>query len=68
VLSPREYPIRIRRLDLTTGVVTPWKDVEPSDIAGALGRTRMSINSDGDAYAYTIERMLSDLYVVEGLR
>ncbi|MGA8810402.1 MAG: hypothetical protein WB973_21230, partial [Thermoanaerobaculia bacterium] len=68
VFPPKEFPIRIQRLDIVTGALTPWKDVMPSDIAGALGHTYLCINPDGDAYAYSIERMMTDLFIVDGLR
>lgn len=68
VFSPNEFVIRIQRLDIATGALTPWKEITPSEIAGSLGRTYLSINPDGDAYAYSIERMMTDLFIVEGLR
>jgi WD40 repeat protein len=67
VFSAQEFPMRIQRLDVATGALTPWKEVVPSEIAGNLGLTHMGINPDGDAYVYTIERMLTDLFVVDGL-
>jgi len=68
VFSSKEFPIRIQRLDIATGVLTPWKEIVPTDVAGALGHNYMSINPDGDAYAYSIERMMTDLFIVDGLR
>jgi hypothetical protein len=68
VFPIKEFPIRIQRLDVATGALTPWKDVVPSEIAGALGHTYLCVNPDGDAYAYSIERMMTDLFIVDGLR
>jgi Tol biopolymer transport system component len=59
---------RISRLDLATGRVELWKDLQPSDPTGAVGVVALHITPDAKAYTYTYVRYLSDLYLVEGLR
>jgi len=67
VFPQNTFPLKIQRLDLATGVLTPWKEIMPTDIAGALDK-HVCITPDGNAYAYSIERMMTDLYIVDGLR
>jgi len=67
VFKAGEIPIRIQRMDISTGTLTAWKEIIPSEIAGEFDAAFVRVNPDGDAYAYSIERMLTDLYIVEGL-
>lgn len=60
--------MKIQRLDIATGALTPWKEIAPAGLAGVLGRPSIVINPAGDAYAYTVPRMMTDLFIVEGLR
>ncbi len=68
VYSPDEVPIKVKRLDLATGTVTPWKDIVLPDLAGASDSPDLVMNTTGDAYAYSVARMMTDLYIVDGLR
>ena len=61
-------PVRIERLDLTTRRSEPWRDIAPEDRAGILGISTVSISEDGRANTYTYQRLLSELYLVEGLK
>jgi len=67
LISSLDLPAVIERLDLDTGRHQPWKTIKPSDLAGAMA-PRMRIAPKGDVYTYSFERLLSDLYLVEGLR
>jgi len=60
--------LRIFRLDLSTGRRQIWRDIMPSDPAGILGNLHGVISPDGKAYAYAVLRVMSDLYLVQGLR
>jgi len=60
-------PMHISLLDLQTGRKAPWKDIAPPDLAGAAPPIAVWLSADGQAYAYTLQRTLSDLYLVEGL-
>ena len=61
-------PGRTQKIDLATGRAEPWKDLAPEDPAGLtrIGPVRVAI--DGRSWAYTHIRVLSNLYVVDGLR
>jgi eukaryotic-like serine/threonine-protein kinase len=61
-------PYRIDRLELATGRLTAWKTLRPEDATGVNAMTGGVLTPDGEAYAYTYERDLHDLYLVEGLR
>ena len=58
---------RIFRVDVETGRRALWKEIVPSDPSGAtIGR--ILVTPDGRSYAYGINRNLSKLHLVEGLR
>lgn len=61
-------PYRVDRLELATGRVVPWKTLRPEDATGVTFMTDVRLTPDGEAYVYTYERDLHDLYLVEGLR
>ena len=61
-------PVRISRLDLSTGRREPWKELKPPDPVGVSGVTSILLTPDGQSYAYNYGRMLSDLYLVDGLK
>ncbi|HKC26229.1 MAG TPA: protein kinase [Thermoanaerobaculia bacterium] len=63
-----QLPAHIVRLELATGREEPWKDVMPADATGVSRIPIIRIAPDGKSYAYSYGRILSDLYVVEGLR
>lgn len=58
---------RIDRLDLLTGQRTHLRDIPLPDLAGSLGE-QVLLSADGKTYVTSMMRMLTDLYVVEGLR
>jgi hypothetical protein len=61
-------PQRVQRLDLQTGEKTFWKEVMPADPAGLLDVSFILFSADGESYVYSYRRMLSTLYLAEGLR
>lgn len=61
-------PVRVERLDLTSGRRTLWKVLRPDDAAGVTLMEELLITPDEQAYAYTYGRFLQDLYLVEGLK
>ena len=61
-------PLKIERLDLATAQRRPWKEIAPADPAGVQGVVIIRLSADQKAYAYTILRVLSDLFVVDGLK
>jgi hypothetical protein len=68
VYRPTALPAQVTRVALATGARQPWKQFSPTDPAGVYKIAPICITPDGTAYAYDALRMLSDLYVVDGLR
>jgi Tol biopolymer transport system component len=63
-----DVPARISRVDVTTGRREVWKDLMPADSAGVERISNALVTPDGKGYAYCYARLLSDLFVVDGLR
>jgi DNA-binding winged helix-turn-helix (wHTH) protein/Tol biopolymer transport system component len=61
-------PNKIYRVELAAGRREPWREVSPADPTGLLYLTPPHITPDGRAYAYTYFRLISDLYLVDGLK
>jgi serine/threonine protein kinase/WD40 repeat protein len=64
----RELPARVYRVDLETGNRELWKELMPVDPGGVERISNVVITPDAKSYAYTYSRLLSDLFVVEGLK
>jgi serine/threonine protein kinase len=60
--------VRVFRLDLSTGRRTLFREITAADSAGFMSTLHIVITPDGSAYAYAGFRLLSDLYLVEGLK
>ncbi|HZD45061.1 MAG TPA: hypothetical protein VE109_03195, partial [Acidobacteriaceae bacterium] len=58
----------VSRLDLHTGVRTPWKVFTASDTAGVVGSSCPLISADEQHYVFGYTRNLSDLFLVEHLK
>jgi len=63
-----ELPVRVYRLHLQTGRKELVKEVSPADPAGILGSIHVSMTPDAGAYILGINRTLSSLFLVEGLK
>jgi hypothetical protein len=61
-------PCRVERLDIATGQRTGWTEVRVEDKAGAGPMLPMVMTPDGQSYAFSVHRVLSELYLVRGLR
>jgi hypothetical protein len=61
-------PARVVRLELATGREESWRDLVPADATGVTRLPVIRIAPDGKSYAYSYGRVLSDLYVVDGVR
>lgn len=57
----------VRRVDLATGRATQVHEIRPPDISG-LRISLFTLTPDGRYYAHSYSRLLTDLYVVEGIR
>ncbi len=63
-----EYPARVSRLDPATGKRELWRELTPPDPAGISTISPPRIAPDGKAYVYSYNRILSDLFLVEGVK
>ncbi len=64
----RELPGRIFRIEMASGKRELWRTLLPTDPAGVRVIGNIHITPDGASYAYTYSRLLSELYLVTGLR
>jgi hypothetical protein len=58
---------RVRRFEIASGRSTPWMDVSPPEVAG-LRVSQLMMTPDGRYYVHSYSRLLTDLYVAEGIR
>jgi eukaryotic-like serine/threonine-protein kinase len=68
IYKPGDLPAKVYRLDLASGQRTLWKELIPSDSAGVSRLGPILITPDGRTCLYGYHRILSDLYLVEGLK
>ena len=68
VVSSSALPARLFRLDPATGARRPAAEIWPADPAGVVAVGPILVRPDGQAIVYGCPQILSDLYVVEGLR
>jgi len=61
-------PARVEKVDVSTGARGLWKELSPPDLDGVTNLVRIRITPDGSSYAYTYFRLLSELFLVDGLR
>jgi hypothetical protein len=66
LVETASIPARVFRVTLD-GRREQVKMLAPDDLSGAIAIHRLVMTADGEAYAYTLERQLSDLYVATGL-
>ena len=63
-----DVPAKVTRVDVETGKREPFKDLLPADPSGVERISNVLVTPDGKGYAYCFTRLLSDLFVVEGLK
>jgi WD40 repeat protein len=68
VYRPGELPAKVYRLNLASGRKQLWKELMPPDAAGVYFIRPPLFSSDGNAYAYSYARLLSDLFMVDGIK
>ena len=61
-------PALVYRVELSTGHRQLWKELNPPDPAGINFIRTPHISADGKVYAYNYNRVLSNLYLVDGLK
>ncbi len=68
LIRDRNIPQPITKVDIATGHREPWKQIIPADMAGVQSIPIICFSADGKSYAYSLSRVLSDLFVVDGLK
>jgi len=68
VRQPGEVPARIWRVAVATGQRTFFRELTPPDLSGGTSITDVRFTPDLRSYAFDYWSLLSDLYLVEGLR
>jgi serine/threonine protein kinase/WD40 repeat protein len=63
-----EVPAPVFRVEMATGRRQLWKSLVPPDATGVYSIIEFRITPTGDAYAYSYTRLLSQLYLVRGLK
>src|SRR5579862_338577 len=63
-----DMPAHIFKVDVASGKRALWKEVQPSDPTGIDTIRGLLLSRDTKTYAYGYIRLLSDLYMVEGLK
>jgi hypothetical protein len=64
----RTLPVRIDRVDVATGKAQLWREIAPADRTGMTQIVSVRISQDETTYAYTVRRLFSELYLVDGLK
>jgi hypothetical protein len=67
IRSPFAAGLGIVRLDLATGRKIPFREITPPDSKG-MRLKDADITPDGASYLYSYSRLVSDLYIIDGLR
>jgi DNA-binding winged helix-turn-helix (wHTH) protein/Tol biopolymer transport system component len=59
---------KVYRLNVLTGQRQFFRELSPPDIAGLHDISHIHFSADGRAYVYSYTRVLSDLYLIKGLK
>jgi len=65
VYSQGTRPLQVDLYDVEAGRRRPWRQISMEESAGQV---RLRITPDGGAYAYRMQSVFSELYLVDGLR
>jgi eukaryotic-like serine/threonine-protein kinase len=64
----KQSPVKVYRLNILTGQRQFFREMTPPDVAGLHDISHTYFSSDGRAYVYSYTRLLSELYLVTGLK
>jgi Tol biopolymer transport system component len=67
IYTGSQMPVKIYRLNYSTGKREFLRDITPSDPAGIRSPPRVFITPDGKSYVYQFQRYLCELYLIDGL-
>ena len=59
---------QIHRVDTVTGKRTLWREISPADPAGLIWIESVQLPRDSSRIVYGYSRILSDLFVIDGLK
>jgi len=68
VVRYEETPPRVERVEVASGRARPWNRLGRAAPTGLQGQYRILVTPDGESYAYSYTRQVSDLYVTSPLR
>jgi Tol biopolymer transport system component len=68
VLRRPSVPARIDRVDVVTGKAELWREIAPADRTGMITVASVLISDDESTLSYSVRRLLSELYLVDGLK
>jgi DNA-binding winged helix-turn-helix (wHTH) protein/Tol biopolymer transport system component len=68
VYERKQSPVEVYRLNVLNGQRQFFREMTPPDVAGLHGISFIHFSSDGRAYVYSYTRLLSELYLVKGLK
>jgi hypothetical protein len=66
--SGKVAPVKIYRLNIENGQRQLFKEINPSDETGLCDLTTILFSPNGKAYVYGYTRLLSEIYLVNGLK
>ncbi|MGA2851756.1 MAG: winged helix-turn-helix domain-containing protein [Terracidiphilus sp.] len=64
----KQSPIKVYRLNILTGQRQLFTELTPPDVAGLHDIAFIHFSADGRAYVYSYTRLLSELYLVKGVK
>jgi serine/threonine protein kinase/WD40 repeat protein len=68
VYTKDSLPGRVDRIDINSGVRELLMELAPKDAAGVFNIDMLHMTRDGRYYVFSFRRLLSDLYIIDGLR
>ena len=68
VEQPGPPPVKVYKMDIATGRRELWKEIAPADPAGVVSVGLVRPSADENYYAYSYVRVLSSLFLVQGLK
>jgi len=68
IVEFRHRPLRVSRMEIASGKRELLKELQPPDINGVTSMGPVQITPDGKYYAYGYDRILAEMYLIEGLK
>jgi DNA-binding winged helix-turn-helix (wHTH) protein/Tol biopolymer transport system component len=68
VYQRKTAPVKIYRLNIENGQRQLFKEIDPADETGLYDMSHLMVSADGRAYVYGYTRLLSELYLVSGVK